>query len=273
MADRLADLAGELYGVPPAVFIAERTARAKEVADDTPLAARVRGLRKPAPAAWIVNLLVRSRRQDLEDLLAFGAELRAAQESLDRAQITRLVRERRSRVTALARIGADLAADAGYPVPAAVVDAVTSTLEAGLADAEAADAIRSGRLLRPLETIGFETVDLAEAIAVPEAGSRAARRRTVPERPRPHAIDDADAELRRARSRADAAVARAERDAAEAAAEFGDLDVRLREARKALAAAEREAETLQRQRDSADRTHGKARAVLDAALARRRDLG
>jgi len=272
MADRLADLAGELYGVPPVVFIAKRTARAKEVADDKALAARVKELRKPAPAAWVVNLLVRSRRDELNDLLDLGAELRAAQAALDRDAITRLAKERRSRVTALARVGGELAADAGSPVAAGVVAAVAATLDAGLADAEAADAIRTGRLLRPLETIGFEAVDLAEAVAVPEAGSRAAERRAA-EKPRPRAIDDSDAELLRARGRADAVVERAERDAADAAEEFGELEGRLREARRALAAAEREAEALERQRDSAGRAHEKARAALETARARRRDLG
>lgn len=272
MADRLADLADGLYAVPPAGFIAERTARVKELAGEREFAARVKELRKPAPAAWVVNLLVRSRRDDLEQLLDLGPQLRAAQQALDRAEITRLAKERRALVTALAREGAQLAADAGQKVAPAVVDAVAETLDAGLADADAADAIRTGRLLRPLESIGFEPVDLAEAVAVPEAGSRAAQKR-APERPRPRAIDDSDAELRRARARADAVVARAEQEAAEAAEEFGDLEARLRDARKALAAAERDAETLERQRDTAERAHETARAALDAAVARRRDLG
>jgi hypothetical protein len=271
MADRLAGVADDLYGVPPADFIAQRTARVKELAGDKPLAARVKELRKPAPAAWVINLLVRARRDDLEDVLALGGDLRAAQEALDRAEITRLAKERRARVTELAREGARLALDAGQKVPPPVVDAVAETLDAGLADPEAADAIRSGRLLRPLQTIGFEPVDLAEAVAVPDAGSRAAQKR-VTERPRPRAIDDSDAELRRARTRADAVVARAEQDAADAAEELGDLETRLREARRALAAAEREAETLERRRDSAAATHEKARAALDTARARRRDL-
>jgi hypothetical protein len=272
MADRLAEIADDLYGVAPAVFIAQRTARLKDLADDKPLAARVAELRKPAPAAWVVNLLVRARRDDLEQLLALGGELRAAQEALDRGEITRLAKERRTLVTALAREGAQLALDAGQKVPPAVVTAVAATLDAGLADPEAADAIRTGRLLRPLETIGFEPVDLAEAVAVPDAGSRAAQKR-VAERPRPRAIDDSDAELRRARTRADAALARAEQDAADASQEFADLEARLREARRALAAAEREAEALERQRDSAGRSHEKAQAALDTARARRRDLG
>lgn len=272
MADRLAGIADDLYGVPPADFIAQRASRVRELAADKPLAARVKELRKPAPAAWVVNLLLRERGDDLERVLSLGVDLRAAQEALDRGEITRLAKERRALVTDLARDGALLARDAGQKVPPAVVDAVAATLDAGLADPEAADAIRSGRLLRPLQTIGFEPVDLAEAVAVPDAGSRAAQKRAA-ERPRPRAIDDSDAELARARSRADAAVARAERDAAEAAEEFGDLETRLREARRALAAAEREAEALERQRTSAEAALEEAHATLDTARARRRDLG
>lgn len=272
MADRLADIADELYGVPPADFIAQRTVRVTQLGAEPPLAARVKELRKPAPAAWVINLLVRTRRDDLEQLLALGGELRAAQQALDRAAITRLARERRARVSDVAREGAHLAAEAGQKVPPAVVAAVAATLDAALADAEAADAIRTGRLLRPLETIGFEPVDLAEAVAVPDAGSRAAQKR-APDRPRPRAIDDGDAELRRARERADAVVARAEQDAAEAADEFADLEARLRDARRALAAAEREAEALERQRETAETALEKSRTVLDAARARRRELG
>jgi hypothetical protein len=272
MADRLADIADDLYGVPPADFIAQRDARVKELAGDKALAAQVKLLRKPAPAAWVMNLLARARRNELDDVLALGVDLRAAQDALDRGEMTRLAKERRAVVTALARDGAQLAADAGQKVPPAVLDAVTATLDAGLADPEAADAIRTGRLLRPLQAIGFEPVDLAAAVAVPDAGSRAAQKR-APERPRPRAIDDSDAELRRARERADAVVARAEQEATEAADEFADLEARLREARKALAAAEREAETLDRQRESAEAALEKSRAALDTARARRRDLG
>jgi hypothetical protein len=271
MADRLADLADGLYGVAPAEFIAARSAVAKDLGDKA-LAAHVTKLRKPAPAAWVVNLLVRSRPHDLEQLFGLGAELRAAQAMANREDITRLARERRGRVSALAREGVRLADEAGQRVPPATVDAVAATLDAGLADPEAADAIRTGRLVRPLQTIGFDPVDLAEAIALPEAGSRAARPR-VTERSRPRAIDDSDTELRRARARAESAVARAEQDAADAAQVFASLEVRLREARKALAAAEREAEALERQRDTAGRAHELARTALDTARARRRDLG
>lgn len=271
MTDALVAVADELYGLHPTAFTAARNARAGDLAK--PDAARLTGLRRPAPAAWVLNLLVRERPADLDAVLDLGAGLREAQAALDRETITRLARERRTRVGALARTGAALAAEAGHPVATAVVDAVAATLDAGVADPEAAAAIRTGRLLRPLETIGFEPVDLAEAIALPEAGSRAAERRAAPERPRPRAVDDADAELARARTRADAAVARAETDAEEAAAELDDLEARLRDARKAVQAAEREAEFLARKRDAASDAHDRARAALDSARAKRDQLG
>lgn len=268
--DTLAGIADELYGIPPTAFIAARDARAKEVSRE--VGAGVRSLRRPAPAAWVVNLLVRERRDELEELLALGADLRDAQAALDRAEITRLAKERRVAGTALARAGGALAAEAGHPVAPAVVDAVAATLDAGLADPEAAEAIRSGRLLRPLETIGFEPVDLAEAVALPEAGSRAAEKR-APAKPRLRAVDDTDAELARARTRADAAVARAVADAAEAADELDAAEDRLRAARKALAAAQREADAAEQTRDAATDAHGKAAAALDAARRKRRELG
>lgn len=272
MADALAGIADELYGVAPAEFIAARDARVK-AEPDRDLAARIKGLRRPAPAAWVVNLLVRERRDEVEQLLDLGVALREAQATLDRDELTRLSRERRGVVLALARAGGSLAADTGHPVAPAVLDSVAATLDAGLADPEAAEAIRTGRLLRPLETIGFEPVDLAEAVAAPEAGTRAAERRASAPKPKLRAVDDADAELARARRRAEDAVQRAESDALEAAADLDRLEDELRAARKALAAAEREAERLRIARDDATEAHGRARATLDAARAKRRELG
>ncbi|MEO5535243.1 MAG: hypothetical protein ABIR17_08945 [Pseudolysinimonas sp.] len=273
MADQLDDIAQELYGLPPAQFISARTAAAEANRTEPGFGARLRALRRPAPAAWVVNLLARERCGELDEVLDLGIALRAAQTSLDREAITRLGKERRAAVTGLAHTGGELAEAAGHPVTAAVLDAVAGTLDAGLADAEAAEAIRTGRLVRALETIGFEPVDLAEAVALPGRGSRAAEKRAVVERPKPHLVDDGDAELARARTRADAVAKRADDDAAEIARQLGDLDLRLREARKTLSAAEREAAAIERQRDVVADTHEKARLTLDTALARRRELG
>lgn len=272
MADRLTGIAEELYAVPPAAFVAARNARATDLGrDDRALADAVRALRKPAPAAWVVNLLARERRAELDALLELGVAARGAQESLDRAELTRLGRELRTRVAELAREGLALAGDAA--LPAAVRQAVVATLDAGAADPDAAEAIRSGRLVRALQTIGFEPVDLAEAVAVPTAGSRAAEPRAAPERPRLRAVDDSDAELVRARARADAVLTHADGAAAQAAEELTAIETRLRAARQALAAAQREADALARDRDEATAALERARAAADVARTRRRALG
>jgi hypothetical protein len=291
MADSLAQVARDLYGVAPADFIAARTDRAATV-DDRELAAGIARLRRAAPAAWVVNLLARDREDELEQLFALGSEARTAQSALDRTAITDLSRRRRDLVRDLARAGGDLAQAAGHPVGAAVLAAVAGTLDAGAADPEAADAIRSGRLVRALETIGFEPVDLAGAVAVPDPGGRAAAE--PPARPRPRAVVDPDRELERARVEAQQTLAAAGTRAAEADAALADvvdraaelevrrrrledelteLEARTREAREALTAVEREDRALDRNRIAATREAERAATALETATRRRAELG
>lgn len=270
MADRLTGIADELYALAPADFVAARNARAAELrSDDRALADAVRALRKPGPAAWVVNLLARERSHELVEVLDLGAAARAARDTLDRGEMTRLGRELRTRVADLAAEGIELARASVPSLPSGVAGAVVATLEAGAADPEAATALRSGRLLRALETIGFDAVDLADAVAVPAAGSRAAERRTAPVAPRLRAVDDADAELARARTRADAVLAEADRAASIAAEQLTTIEGRLRAARQALAAAQRDADSLARDRDEATESLERARAAAEAARARR----
>lgn len=272
MVGRLGNIADELYGLPPSGFIAARAAQLAALRDEPDFAVQVRHLRRPAPAAWIVNLLVRERRTELEDAFELGAQLRVAQETLERDQIRRLSRERRAALAALTEAGEDLALAAGFEPSPTVLAAVHSTLDAGLADPGAADAIRTGRLVRALETIGFDPADLAEAVALPEAGSRAAQKRERL-KPVPPRVDDADAALRRARERADRAVNRAEAAANTAAAQLERVEARVGELRTALAAAQKELDTAEQAREAATDSHEKARSALDVAWTKRRELG
>jgi hypothetical protein len=281
----LESIATELYRLPPAEFTAARNARA--AAGDHDEAAAIRRLRRAAPAAWVVNLLAAERSEAIDELVATGEEARAAQNALDRAAITRLGKRRRELVAALSREGAALADAAGAPAGRAVLAAVEATLDAAAADPEAADAVRTGRLVRPLETIGFEPVDLAGAVAVPAAGGRAAE--PAPARTRPRAVD----ELERARREAGEALATAREDAdeaedaARALAErsealdhrrseletaLAELEERITESRRDLAGVEREARGVDRERDRADRALERARERRTAAERRARDL-
>ncbi|GAA2985405.1 hypothetical protein JOD63_002366 [Microbacterium terrae] len=193
-------IAAELYAIVPADFTAARNARAAALTDRA-LATRVKALRKPVVAAWAVNLL--AREGQLADALELSAALREAQDDLDAAELSRLGRQRRQLVAALAAQAVSLAQDAGVTVSAAAAGDVEKTINAAVMDAAAAAAVMTARLVTPLEAGAFEPDDLADAVAgsLPGAAEAAPR-------------DDLAA--RRARKAAEKAAREAERDANEA---------------------------------------------------------
>jgi len=161
----LASVATELYGRPLREFIEHRTAAAREL--DKPLAASVRALRKPSPAAWLVDQLVRSDAAEIAAAIALGVDLQRAQTDGDGERIRDLSRRHRHEVRNLTESARTIAVSSGLTASAAVLDEVAQTVSAGMSDAGAAAAIRSGLLVRSLRSTGFEPVDLTDAIAVP----------------------------------------------------------------------------------------------------------
>lgn len=309
-----ADVARELLLVAPADFVAERTARQRATRkDDRELASAIGGLRKPAPAAWVVDLL--AHEGALDEAVDLGPAIRAAQADADPAEIRRLRKQRAGVVDALAQAGADLASDAGHPLTPAVLDQVRATIEAAMADPHAGAAVRSGLLVRPLESAGFDDVDLDGALADPDAvpdawsgsdappipieeGRRArkasrASRQTAPEpepepepepaRKRPSRAAPTrepktdPAAARRAAREAETA-ARAESRDADAALDAAADELETAEERRAdlerqLADATAEVERLERARDDAESASDRARDLLAAAQRHRRDVG
>lgn len=284
--DELDEAATELYSLRPDEFTAARNERAKGAADDDrELAARIRELRRPAPAAWLVNQLVRHRHDEVEAILELGAEAREAQGRFDAAELAELGRQRRRLVSALAREAGALADELDSPVRTPVLDEVAQTLQAAMADAAAADAVRTGRLVRALEAVGVE-VDLSDAVAGGPAPrtepEEAPRDRDAADRPSAAATKRAEA----ARSRAERAVADAEERAAAASAALDALDARLTEADREhhelttrrdeldaelrtveakIAEADRAARSLSRERDRAARDAEAAEVDADEA--------
>lgn len=165
----LVDEAAALYALPLDQFTAARNAAAKQAtqAGDKELAATLRKLPKPASAAWLVNLLVSRRRDEVEQVLELGASLQAAQASLDRAQLNALGQQRQRLLAAVARQSLEAAAEVGLDVGPAALPDVEQTLRAALADPAAAAAVLTGRLVRALEATGWDPVDLAGAVAGP----------------------------------------------------------------------------------------------------------
>ncbi len=167
----LADVAVELYALPPAEFTAARNARAKQVraAGDRELAGQVGALRKPTLAAWAVDLLVRQRPDQVEDLLALGARLLEAQAARAGDALRDLNRQQHAAMAALRAEARRLAADAGQRLGDAVDVPLESTLRAAMTDPAAAAAVRSGLLVADLVSTGFGPVEVGDAVAVPDA--------------------------------------------------------------------------------------------------------
>jgi hypothetical protein len=177
--DRAAD---ELYALPPEEFTAARDRQASQARGNgqSALAAQIRGLRKPTQSAWVVNLLARERPDELGGLLDLGASLREAQATLQGDELRRLSAQRGQVVAALAREALQLARAAGRTASTTVQREVEQTLEAALADPDAAEAVRTGRLASALSYAGFGTP--AEPGAVPKRATTSSRKNAEPKR-------------------------------------------------------------------------------------------
>jgi hypothetical protein len=183
-ADSLSQIADELYGLVPSEFTAARDEHARQAraAGQRENAAEIKKLPRPTAGAWLVNQLVRGASAQMDQLFEIGQSLQDAQRELDGDRLRELSVQRRQIITELVPEAARLAAAAGQPASATVLDEVRSTLEAALVDPAAGEAVRSGRLARALTYAGLGEVDLTAAMAGPPPAARTARERRTPAR-------------------------------------------------------------------------------------------
>lgn len=258
-------LLDELYATSPSEFTATRDAHARRARGegDRELAARIAALKKPPVPAWAVNLLVREHHEEVEQLLELGAAMREATDSLAGAELRELGVQQHKVLDALRVRAGALTSAAGVRLSFDVGEKVVATLRAGMSDPAAADAVRSGLLVRPLEATGFGEVDVEGATATEVTGRAATPR--PPASPRRSVPRD---ELRARREE------KAEREAAEAerrAQELRELEEALRAAREELDEARDEAGAVagdlasaQRRADDLTRRQEDLRAKLAA---------
>jgi hypothetical protein len=193
-------VAEELYGLPVEEFTAARDAQSASARKDgdRDLAAAIKKLSRPTTAAWLANLLVRERTQQIEELLELGAAMREAQADLAADQMRALATQRRQIVSALGREAASLANDGGNRVSRAIREEMEGTLEAALADPVAGEALRSGRLTTSLRYTGLGSVDITGAVAATRPATPAPSTRKSAEAGTSTPADDsAEAERRR----------------------------------------------------------------------------
>ncbi|WP_435769343.1 hypothetical protein [Nocardioides sp. SYSU DS0651] len=282
----LLGVADELYSLPLPEFTPARDARAKEL-KGSPLAPRVKALRKPSTAAWVTNLLVRREAGQVDQLLSVGAALREAQQAMSAGELRTLTKQRRQVTAAVTTQARRLAADEGVRVTEAVADQVEATLTAAMVDAECGRAVRSGLLVSALSTTGVEPMDaaaLASALAVPEAlGFEAtAREAPVPGPPALKVVPDPDKEAK-ARAAAEQRLAAATEEHEEASAAHEEavaeverlsarslqLQAEIDELRRRLAELEEQAEAVEEEIAEAEEVRDEASAELRAAGAER----
>jgi hypothetical protein len=267
----------ELYALVPDDFTAARDAASRAARDDgdREQAATLKALRRPSVSAWMVNQLARRHADRIDELLDLGEELRAAQDALQGAELRALTRRRHELVGALADLAGEAAAESGRRVGDGVRREIEATLDAALADAQAADAVRSGHLMRPLSSTGLEAVDLTDAVAadlMPPPRRRRAPKTKAPKEPARKATQRDQRAVREARAALERAEAeltaqdesvRAAQSAVDAARErVAEVEEQLSDARGRERAAERE----RRKADQSRRTALRAREAAARAV-------
>ena len=285
----LEEVAGDLYGLVPEEFTAERNARAKTVraAGDRQLAEEIRRLRKPTTAAWLINRLVRRHSEEVSQLLALGEELREAHRHLEGKQLRALDQQRRRLIHALSAQVKEFAAELGRQLSDQVSTEVEETLRAAIADPRAGAAISSGLLTDTFEATGLTPVDLDGVVAVPTAalaptpGTGAAsghRRDTQAERARAdaeRALAEAESELRRSEETVKAAtaeVADARSSNEELQSDRERLEQQLRAIQGEIKAATQTQAQAEHQQARAERDEAAARRAVEQARARLSEL-
>jgi hypothetical protein len=240
----LMSAAEELYSLRPDEFVPRRNELAAEVKQaDKALAAQVKRLAKPATAAWVVNMLVRHESAQVEQVLELGAALREAQASMAGDQLRELGRQRRQLTAAVTRQARSLAADLGQRIGDPVAAQVEDTLHAAMVDEDAAAAVRTGLLTKPLAVAGVEAAGVVESVAVPEALGTAVVRRASARRPEPAAQEEAGAGPAASAQKPDLTVVPDNSRAIEEAEQaLADAEQELAEREKRLTKAERKVE-------------------------------
>jgi len=235
-----------LYREPPSGFVAGRDRLAKELrgAGDREEASRVKALRRPSAAAWLINAAALTSPELLEEFAEASRQLgevqgRALEGDEDAvAEWREAAAREREASGAVVEAGRSLALEAGEKVSPKALEAAGETLQAAASDPELRERLMRGRL---------EREESAPTLGIPagtpvrrRAGTGSAKRREAAQVQR---------EVERARQELDDAVAREERmrESVDRTSET------LRQEKARLAEAKRETASLRRRLKAAER--------------------
>lgn len=235
----------ELYRGHPEEFVAGRNELAKDLraAGDREEADRVKKLRRPSVAAWLINRTALSSPEPLEE---FAEARRGLEEAQSRAlegdddavaDWRAAAARQREANDAVVERAAGLARESGHTVNPRALELVVETLHAAAGDADLRDRVMRGRVEREQSAT---TLGMPVTAPVRRRGSGAAKRRDLAQARR---------ELGRLREELDAAADREEqlRESVDRTTET------LRSEKARLAEAKRETASLRRQTKAAER--------------------
>jgi hypothetical protein len=269
----LIQIATELYQEVPAQFTAARNARAKATASDGDrvLATDIRRLPKVSASVWALNHLAAVETKTVEEFGALGAQLRVAQNQANRSELERLVAQRKSLVAGTITFMQTFSRNSGVLLSPSAVGEIEQSLQAALADEDGANAVFSGRLIKPIRSDGLDPVDLSGAVAGPALQSRS-RRLSVSDQP-------ASARQKKSAPKRDAAlVARTRRaaDKADAAVEQlrkqrSDMDGERDALEQDVRALQQQFDALEKRRADLDDRDAQVEAAWRKALAASRE--
>jgi hypothetical protein len=239
------DRLDELYREHPDGFVPGRNQLAKEVraAGDRDEADRIKKLRRPSVAAWLINRTALSSPEPLRQFADATRELEEAQgralEGGDDAvaEWRAAAARQREANAAVVQTAAGLARESGHSVNPRALELAAETLQAAAADGGLRDRVMRGRLEREQSATTLGTPAVAPTR---RRGSGAVKRRDVAQARR---------ELERLREEFDEAADREERlrESVERMTET------LREERSRLADAKRDTAKLRRRVSAAER--------------------
>jgi hypothetical protein len=264
-----AEMEERLYSADLDAFVKERTAAAKDLRGrgERGEAAAVAKLPKPSVAAWIVNQLARAEAGPTGKLLEAGARLRDVQLGAGSASDLRAAADaQEAALRSLMRSAERIAAGRGSATPA-TLDRVRETLHAAALDAELAEQVRRGVLVREERAVGFPM-----GLAIPEERRRPAPKAKPKPAPKPRAAPKPALKLK---PRDEVGAKRRERAAASAEKAkdaLASADADLATAHEELAEAEARAKHARRVAERAEKAHAKAANDAERALERLREL-
>jgi hypothetical protein len=229
-----------LYELPPEEFTKARNELARELrqAGERAEAERVKALKKPTVAAWVVNRLARHERMNVRALLTAGERLRDAHADVLRGESPSVLEKARSAerkaIEALARSAARILEEERGKAPSSVLDDVRDTLHAAAVDPALAEEVRSGRLSHETQALGF-------GFETAPPGTGPGRSKT------PKRKEQRDGRRRAAEKR------------------LAEAKTRVGETRKQLKASEEDVERVKKEHERAERHAERLRAELERA--------